>query len=109
MDFGQFGGFGIQEEEAPPPPMPKKEFAWELESAENLAVQPNTLRNPADVAFLDETHMVVADSEGHCLQIWDIMGKLKNTIAQDVVWPNCVDVTKEGHIVVTDRKKRSVR
>lgn len=67
-----------------------------------------TLINLSDVAFLDETHLIVADSEAHCMHIFDINGRHCSTIAKNKVWPNCLAVTSRGHIIVTDRKKRAV-
>lgn len=74
----------------------------------NIVDDKTTLENLSDVAFLDETHLIVADSDAHCMHIFDIEGNLCSTFAKHKVWPNCVAVTPRGHIIITDRKKRAV-
>ena len=61
------------------------------------------VEDPCDVAFCGPYSFVVADSVGHRLLLVDIARNLCSVIADRQVWPNGVDVTADGKLLVTDR------
>lgn len=61
---------------------------------------------PCDVAFLGPHTFVVSDSEGHRLIVADVERNVCSVIGEGQVWPNGVDVTTDGKILVTDRRNK---
>ena len=61
------------------------------------------VEDPSDVAFLSPYSFVVADSVGHRLLLVDIARNVCSVVADRQVWPNGVDVTADGKLLVTDR------
>jgi len=102
MNLGIFG----EENDLPPPPKCKE--SWKL-STDRIKGVKHTLANPSDVAFIDESTLVLADSESHQLSIYDIDGNLLSSLASEKVWPNCVACNKWGNIVCTDRQSRRTK
>ena len=106
MNFGT--NLGIFGEESDLPPPPKCKESWRLSKDRFKGVK-DTLANPSDVAFIDESTLVLADSEAHRLSLYDIEGNLLSSLASGKIWPNCVACTRKGDIVCTDRQSRRTK
>jgi len=95
----------------PKPPLPKAKLVWQLAETgpnDDPAGAKNILKNPSDVAFLDNEHFIVADSEGHRLPIYDLTGREVAVLCENQVWPNCLTVSRD-RIILTDRKDKQIK
>ena len=98
-------------DDAPKPPLPKAKLVWQLADTgptDDPSGAKAILKNPTDVTFLDDEHFIVADSEGHRLPVYDLTGREVAVLCENQVWPNCITVSRDGRIVVTDRKDKQV-
>ena len=89
--------------------MPKRLKRWHLADDEIQGGIRDAIKLPSDVAFLGQKHFIVADSNGHRLLIFDREGNMNRILANEQIWPSCVAVTRDGKIVVTDRKKTLIK
>lgn len=99
-------------DDAPKPPLPKAKLVWQLaETGPNVdpAGAKEILQHPSDVAFLTDELFVVADSEAHRLPVYDLNGREVAILCENQVWPNCLTVSREGHLIVTDRKDKQIK
>ena len=82
-----------------PKPQFQPSLLWKLESSE--------YEMPTSIAFTSNANLVVAEYSTGCLQFFDEVGTVKNKV--EGIKPFAVAVNKANHVIVGDRKSKTIR